>query len=315
MINGEAVGNFLFKLSRYSTKILIKAMAVCMMVYSVANIYMQLNYNLYGGDFIAIAYGITLIVSVIALFTRKVDVFRLVGIFALMLAFQRFYAKLVVFSWDDSDFTIVVNLIFMGMAVNMMITGVSFLIGKVIRRTSMMVSSTIMAVYEFFLLEYFMIPYGITEPWIYYAAMLCLIGMYLCIIGLMDVDSIRYSTKIAKYSKSLESFRNEHQYDRGSAISHEAARALVDSRSPLWKPGKGGPVEAELHFVIEGYSTNANVTVQKWYNDDRLFFTIHDQPGSILFANRFAVDTIQMLDNKVRLVGKDGTDAILWVRG
>lgn len=314
MINGEDVSKFLLMLSRHSTKILSKAMALLMLFYSVTSIYLQLNYNLYGGDLIVIAFGATTILALITLFTKKVDVFRLVGIFAMMLAIQRFYVKFAAFSWDTSDFVIVVNIIFMGMAANMGITGASFLVGKVIRRTSMMISSTTMALYEFFCLEYLPHPVVIDEAWIYTACMLCLIGMYLCIIGLMDMDSVRFSTKIAKYSKILESYRNEHQYDRGAAVSHQVARALVDRKSPLWKPGKGGPVEAEMHFVLEGYSTKAKVTVQKWYDDNRLFFTVQDEPGSILFAKRFAVDTIQMMDNKVRLVGKDGTDATLWVR-
>ncbi len=314
MVDTYDMTELLRNLSIRSTKVLMFALTLFMMAYSVLSIILQLEYNMYGGDLIILVFGATLVVSVIALLTKKLDTFRVVGLFALLLAVQRFYVKFINFSWDDSTFTVLFNLYFMGLAVNLMITGTSFMFGKVIRRTSMMITSILMAMYEFMVMEFLSQPPSADGANIYYACLTCLTAMYLCIAGLMDVDVIRNSTRTARYSKALESFRNEYQYDRGSAVSHEVARALVDRTSPLWRPGPGGPVEAELRFVIEGFSTVTYVIVQKWYGDDRLFFTIHDTPGSILYANRFAVDAIMLRDRKLTLVGKDGTNATIWVR-
>ena len=314
MIDTYGLTEFIRKLSVHSTKVLVIAMALFMLVYSVACIFLQLDSDMFGGDLIIVAFAITTVMSVLTIFTKKIDVFRLVGLFALMLAIQRFYVKFIGFSWDNNTYTVLFDLYFMGLAINLMVTGISFTFGKVIRRSSMMITSILMAIYEFIVLEFFSAPPTVGEAGFYYAYLICLIGMYLCIAGLMDVDLIRNSTRNARYSRSLEAFRNEYQYDRGSAVTHEVARALVDRSSPLWKPGTGEPVEAEMRFVIEGFSTVTYVIVQKWYGDDRLFFTVHDSPGSILFANRFAVDGIRLTDRKLTLVGKDGTNATIWVR-
>jgi len=216
MIDTYGLTELLRKLSTHSTKVLIIAMALFMLVYSVSCIFLQLDSDLFGGDLIIVAFVITVAMSVLTIFTKKIDVFRLVGLFALMLAIQRFYVKFMGFSWDNNTYTVLFDLYFMGLAINLMVTGVSFTFGKVIRRNSMMITSILMAIYEFIVLEFFSAPPTVGEAGFYYAYLICLIGMYLCIAGLMDMDLIRNSTRDARYSKSLEAFRNEYQYDRGS---------------------------------------------------------------------------------------------------
>jgi len=315
-VNG--VSEFFRKLSLKSTRILVVLMALLLMAFSAINIWMQVEYDIYAGDLIIlIPFCATFAIALISLFTRRIDVFRLIGVYALMLGFQRVYINVVTVDWNNGEILeLLFGLIFIGLGLNLMLTGVSFTIGKVIRRTSMMITSIALVVFELFKFE--IVSYieydeqDLMTAYILYKV--CLIGMYLCIIGMMDSEDVRGSIKDARYANTLNTFRNERQHDKGTSVTRDVAQALTDYSSPLWKPGPGGPVEAELPFVIKGYSTNSNVVVQRWKGDDRLFFTIHEDPGSILFANRFAVDRIELQENRIHMIGKGGIDAVLWVR-
>ncbi len=318
MIDIYQTNELVRKVSLKSTKILVVTMAVLLMVYSVFNIWLQLAYDAYSGDLtILVPFGATFVIALLSLFTKKVDIFRLIGLYALILGFQRLYLRVVMMDWDENVLDTIFSLIFIGLALNLMLTGISFTIGKVIRRSSMMITSLAMIVFELFTSELAINLEDDPDADIVFLLIfykVCLIGMYLCIIGMMDSEIVRNSTKDAKYAVIMDKFRNEHQYDRGAGISSDVANALTDYSSPLWEPGPGGPVVAQLSFVIKGYSTEPHVIVQRWKDDDRLFFTMYDKPGSILLGNRCAVDKVIVNEDTIHMVGKDGTDAVLWVR-
>lgn len=305
------------KISDGFTRVLTVVMAILLMVYSAFNIWLQLEYDAYAGDLvILIPLGLSFVIALLSLFIKRIDAIRLVGVYALILGFHRFYLRVLTTDWDADPVGSLISILFILLALRLMFSGISFARGKVVKRRSMMITTMIMVVIELVTSEiagnFADIYPELIYPLVFYK--LCLVSMYVCLIGLLDSELIRDSTKDAKYANAINAFRNEHRYDQGAAITSEEANALTDYSSHLWKPGPGGPVESELNFVVRGYSTQSYVVVQRWRGDDRLFFTVHGKPGSILFGNRFAVDRIDREKGAVHLIGKDGTDAVLWVR-
>ena len=140
-------------------------------------------------------------------------------------------------------------------------------------------------------------------------------ALYCVYIFLLSSEEIRSRELLEHQSRALDGIRTTYICDPNAHIDREVAIdvANINGNWGMWKDKRGwGPVEYEYRFTIKNRHDHTYVTVQKWNDSDRLYFTVaKNHHGSLLDANRFAVDEI-LLDgspeecNNIRFFNKEG---------
>lgn len=291
-------------------------LAALMVIYSVEELYQYMTI-----DFIDVQWYTTLSYlflffgGVIILIDRNRNLLRSVGIYAIALGGYRFFtAAPHVHAGTPLGF---VYLIICGLAINLLISGRSFIFLKVSRnRISLMISTlTLLLVYLSSIV--FMIHAGFTirecAEFMPGAFIACL--MYAFYIGILDSEVLRASDALAIHNETLNKIRCTQYTDPESYMSPEAADVLskaFEDRSDWTLVTDGGPVDREFRFRIKNVDGTSEVLVQKWNDSEKLYFTISDHlDGTLLQAYRFSATSICRFTDEfshqwLRVFGRQG---------
>ncbi len=244
----------------------------------------------------------------IVIIVRK-DMVRTIGLYALALGSSRLLIRIENFD-TDGTVALVVNVLLILLALNLIITGISFSLGRVIRRMSMLITTSALLIINLiftFVSSFWILLSDETNP-IDAGKILIECLMYMALLIMLDSKQIRMGTSDGRHVKHLDNIRRSYRMDEDIHITPEVAHALFTRSGDMWKRVDDGFVEKELVFEAGGRSIDSYVLVQKWVGTDDLRFTVSSGPDSILFANRFEVNQIYIDGEFIQIFGKNGTD-------
>ena len=127
--------------------------------------------------------------------------------------------------------------------------------------------------------------------------------LFFIFLNMMDTDEARaYNTKV-RLRNSTDAMRRSHILNEKSRIWLSDAKVLSDKTFRSWtKLDDGGPAEYEYRFIIHCREGDSYIIVQKWKGMDKYFFTImHKRMSTVLRANRFSIDDIQLSEDMSKL--------------
>lgn len=241
------------------------------------------------------------------------DLIRCIGLYAVSLGLSRFALRLDILDFTDM-LPAAINCVMIILALNLMYTGLSFCMGRVIRRLSMSITSIILAMIDLIMLvtdgTQSILPF---TPYIDTTTRMAECVMYLVLLILLDTEYIRYGTSEGRIITHLTRIRENYRMDDDAHINPIVADNLICLDGSLWIRNNEGPVDREMTFTISGQTMEANVTAQIWRGHDCVYLTISSNPGSIIHANRIKVDVIRREGDVLHMYGKDGTDFIVGI--
>lgn len=241
-------------------------------------------------------------------FSAKKDLIRCIGFYALSLGLSRILIRYHGMA-DASTMSLALGWIFIIVSANLCYTGAWFTLGNVIRRTSMLLTSTLLTVVNLIIvifghaLESALEIQILTNDPSYY--MINFI-MYLVLILLLDSEQIRYGTSQGKHVRHMDRIRSSYVLDKDSIVNRDVARCLLERDGPLWEHVGDGFVESEMTFKISGRTTDSCILAQIWGDTGRLYLTIMSQDGSIINANRLPIDVITEKNGRLHFYGTTG---------
>ena len=237
------------------------------------------------------------------------DQVKTIGLYAISLGLTRVIVRCTAMDFN-SFFSIAINFFPLLLAINLIYTGSHFALGRVIRRTSMMFTAIILALLDLVMLIF---P-GLMPPSRDPVAVSIECIMYFLLILILDTEQIRYGTSIGEHVMHLDRIRNSYRLDTGTFITPDVANNLMFRSGNLWTPMGDGVVEKEMTFVVVGDNTDIFITAQIWVGKTPMYLTVQSEQGSIIRANRLAVDHVKREGDKLHFYGKDGTDFRLSVK-
>ncbi|MBR4226252.1 MAG: hypothetical protein IKR86_05690 [Candidatus Methanomethylophilaceae archaeon] len=264
-----------------------------------------------GSDILFYAGYVTMVLggSAVAVLSLK-DRIRMIGAYALTLGFSRLFLRLEDMFSTTEPVIIIIELMFVTLAVNFIRVGYHFARGNVVSRTSLIVSASILASTDLLLmvadqyaseiLSY--LPFSL-DPYFYLVNFL----MYVAIVALLDTKIVRENTVLARYARVLDRVRSAHSLDEVSYISEDAARGLLERTGPLWRSIDDRIVQSEMVFDIVSGETRSTAVAQIWKGREPLFMTVVHEGDSVLNANRFRIDEVFESEGMLFGRGKDGT--------
>lgn len=294
--------------------VMCMAMGILMVVYGLVRMLFVDGYDEIDNKFIT---NVIMIVGgvFLTLYWRR-SLIRAIGIFAISLGLSR----IAIFSdqiQNGNIVTVIPCCILMLIAIALVLTGISFAMGKAVRRKAMMFTTLLMLGLNLIYVTVLIVVAGgiIDFGPAFYVNNLVGGAMYIVLFYLLDSEEVRYGTFDGRHVRYLDRVRNSNRLDYVTWIPKDAAEALLDPANRLWKPLSGGPADSEFAFLIGGKTVTAHVIAQIWADDPRIHFTVHANPGSIITANRFAADVITRVGDTIRIISKDGTDITLKIQG
>ena len=314
---GDRVNDGRQRLRRIMRKVptvMCMAMGLLMIAYGLIRVYLIDGFDVIDSKFVTnvimIAGGIFL-----TIYWRR-SLIRAIGIYAISLGLSRiaiFYDQI----QNGNLVTVIPCCILILIAVNLVLTGISFAMGKAVKRKAMMCTTLLMLGFNLVYLTTLVVVAGgiIDLSPTFYVNNIFGAAMYVVLFYLLDSEEVRYGTYDGRHVRYMDRVRNSNRLDHITWIPKDAAEALLDPGNSLWKPLSSGPADAEFAFLIGGKSITAHVIVQIWQNDPRIHFTVHAEQGSIITANRFSADVISREDDQLRIISKDGRDITLKIRG
>ncbi len=262
--------------------------------------------------------------AILILIDQSNNVNRAVGLYAMAIGIDR------IVKWTDSlnpphGIVFVFAIVMIGFCVNLIVTGFFFLRGYVRCRPGMMFGTCVLfflnGAWILFMMFNLEIPFETIA--LEYPDTIVLLFIYALLIYMLNTEQIRKSSDEERYDSVLSSIRKITACEEGSLITKQTADVLskaFDNRSE-WKKIENGPAECEYDFtIIHTVGDYSYVTVQKWKDNDNLFFTVSDhKEGTIIDAYRFNVDVIdESVDDTGRrfisMYNKDGLFIRLMVR-
>lgn len=297
-----------------STPALTKVMGVMLIYYATMTFYSAYTIkegNVGWNDSLSVIF--LMIFATLILVDLKSHINRAIGLYAFAIATNRIL-KYGEYLNPPQGIVFVFSLVMIGMAVNLLITGMSFINSTARGRGSMIATTTIMLTLTAGSLLYTMKngffgmpPLSIEDVIHYTPDTLALIVLYIMLLCMLSTDTIRKSSKGEKNNRVMNMIRLTDACGSTSYITRSDAVTLSNAfsdRSAWMKYNDHGPVESEFKFrIIHDIDDYSYVTVQKWKGSERLYFTISDHDkGSILNAYRFYSDQIKILDEGKTLV-------------
>lgn len=297
-----------FKILPYALGI---AMGILLLTYGGYLLYKDVYVSIEPSSLIVIAHIIMTISGLFIIIVGRRDLIRCIGLYAVSLGLSRFALRLDILDFDDMV-PAAINCVMILLAINLMYTGASFCMGRVIRRLSMSITSIILAMIDLLMLvtdgSQSVLPF---TPYIDTNTRFVECIMYLVLLILLDTEFIRYGTSEGRIVTHLTRIRENYRMDDDAHINPIVAENLLNRDGNLWIRNNDGPVEREMTFTITGNTMEANVTAQIWKGHDGIYLTISSNPGSIIHANRIKVDVVRREGNVLHMYGKDGTDFIV----
>lgn len=250
----------------------------------------------------------------IVLFFRR-DTVRTVGLYAVALGFSRIVIRYEAMETIGNPVMLAIQFLLLLLAVNLVYTGLSFSVGRVVRRISLMVTTVILSLWELIAA----LGLGDTDSIIGIAiggpvGHLIVAAMYWVLVIMLDSKQMYYGSQEGVHAIKLDRIRRSYRMDEESFITPEVAQSLMSRSGPLWKGINDGFVEKEMTFLINQRVSEATVVAQVLSGQDALYLTILADSGSVVFANRKKVDCITMSNEQIHMYGKDGTDFTLKVQ-
>lgn len=241
------------------------------------------------------------------------DLVRTVGLYAITLGLTRVLMRYDVIVNPSSNILVVmVNWVLFLLALNLIYTGVSFARGMVIRRASMMVTA-----FAFIGLNVIMMALPLEAMGIQTldnTTRFIEVVMYIVLILMLDAESIRFGTSDGRHARHLDRVRASYRAEPWAFITPDEAENLLSGKGPMWREIDDGIVEREMVLRVSGRDIETTIVVQKWCGEDFLRFNVTPNSGTIVFANRLAVDRIVRDGDRIRFYGRDGTDFVYSVK-
>ena len=235
---------------------------------------------------------------------------KMIGAYAISLGASRFLLRIEDICSTDDVRIIFIELIFVVLAVNLVRIGLQFAKGNVVSRTSLILTSSILASTDILLMvigQYDWIYEGIlpfdTDPYLY----LLNFFMYVAMVALLDTEIIRENTEMAIHAKILDRIRHAYTLERNACISDNVARELINRSGPDWKEINDEKVQSEMTFDIEWEESGSTAVAQIWKGKEPLFVTVMSRGDSIFNARRFSIDRLYESNGRLYGYGKDGT--------
>lgn len=241
---------------------------------------------------------------------------RCIGIYALALGLSRLLFRLSSINVEE-PVSMFINMAFIIMAANLCYTGVSFIRGYVIRRSSMLITSSLLALMSLLLFSMGPTIEGQTglkiltySPEVYMVNFV----MYLTLLLLLDSVQIRFGSPEEMHAGSVERIRASYRFEKGSAITRAEARCLLDRKGELWKDIGDGFIKSEMSFRISGIAFGTTAIAQIWEGSDDLYLTIYPSEGSVVAANRLKIEHLFESEGKLYFYGHTGADFSLIIK-
>ena len=246
--------------------------------------------------FIKISMGLFII------FDPKRNLMRSVGFYALSLGLARIVSTLPMLG-SESDLFFIVALVMLGMGINLVVSGYSYLQDVSRGRFGMTFGSAALAIImALSLIMMITTPdddeYGLNAGYMLVYSVYLI--QYLLILLIMDSDEFRFSSWQEKSVRKLDNIRLSYSLTPGTQISREDARIMkhmFDDRASWTPVDDGGPVECEKRIRLVDEKVSTVMIMQKWKGSDKIHITIStSNDGTILQANRFYVTEVSADD-------------------
>lgn len=297
-----------------STPVLTKVMGVMLIYYSTLTFYSSyvvnegnVGWNIY------LSVVLMMIFATLILVDLKNHINRAIGFYALAIATNRIL-KYIEYLDPPSGAIFVFSLVMIGIAINLCITGISFIKSTARGRGGMVAATSIMLILTVCSLLYVMKngyldipPLSIQDVIEYIPDTLALIVLYIMLICMLSTETIRMSSKDERNNRIMNMIRLTDACGSTAHIARSDAVVLSNAftdRSAWKRYSDHGPVESEFKFrIIHDIDDYSYVTVQKWKTAETLYFTISDHDeGSVLNAYRFHSNQIKIIDDGYTLV-------------
>lgn len=305
---GALLWNAILKGVHKTVKVVLKLMpfiiALMMFLYGAARLYNGISgeqsftnyWYVYISSILMVVCGILMAVF------YKAPMTTLIGFFTIGIASNRLLQGIYMFfQHPDSDVLmfayLIISLIFIALATNMLISSSFYFRGISRKRRGMLISGILFLIFELVQIVLFLRS-GMSLPEIFqtYPSEILRIALYVVYIILLSTEEIRNRELLEHQSRALDGIRTTYLCDPFARIDRQEAVKVANlyGNWDMWKDKRGwGPVEYEYRFVIKNRNDHTFVTVQKWKGCDRMYFTAaKNHHGSLLDANRFAVDKI-----------------------
>lgn len=295
-------------LSNYILAALMVAFGTVQLIYAYTDEYTTLTWLL------ALSYIVMLVGGAVIILDRNRNLLRAVGIYALALGFYRF-----IFSFpsiEPGNPYGMVSIVVCALAINLMISGRSYLKGVSRgRRLAMISTFLLLMVCVTLFITLMHAGLGLVDCMKLMPGAFVMSIMYAFFIGILDSEELRSSDILAIHNDTLDKIRCIQYTDPRTSIPRETALVLAkvfEDRSDWHPVDDGGPAECEYRFVIENKDKGSEVLMQKWKGSESIYFTISDYlDGTILQAYRFEADSVctdgdPSICSWVRIFGKKG---------
>lgn len=239
---------------------------------------------------------VTLVVFGIAilLFNRR-DLMRSAGMYALALGAYRFlHAAPNIHRGEPTSYVFLFLTI---IALNLMISGMSYLRGVTRGRKTMMLSTSLLIAANVSIILYGVHSgMSLVEYFRYMPGTVIMIVMYTVFLGILNCEQLRTKDLQEIHNRTLDEIRCTWCTMPDASIRRDAASVIYRmfrDRSD-WTPVQdGGPVECEYRFEISNKKGTSHALVQKWKGMDPIFLTISDHlDGTLLHAYRFEATSV-----------------------
>ncbi|MBQ3685308.1 MAG: hypothetical protein II933_02775 [Candidatus Methanomethylophilaceae archaeon] len=241
------------------------------------------------------------------------DLVRTVGLYAITLGLTRVLMRYdAIVNPSSNILVVIVSWILFLLALNLIYTGISFARGMVIRRASMIATAFAFIGLNVFLMALPLAAMGIQT--LDNTTRFIEVVMYIVLILMLDAESIRFGTSDGRHAKHLDRVRASYRAEPWAFITPDEAENLLSGTGPMWREIGDGIVEREMVLRVSGRDIETTVVVQKWCGEDILRFNVTPNSGTIVFANKLAVERIVRDGVRIRFYGRDGTDFVYSVK-
>ncbi len=245
---------------------------------------------------------------------------RSVGLYALSMGLSRVVMVLpLLLSQEDISNGIGWLIALLGF--NLIYSGYSMLSGSVRGKWGILIASGCYVVIYLLLIGFIILMFQGNSPEFIFdivSPYILNFMMYFVLLWLLDTDEIRYGDKMSRHISILRNIDNTHRAAGLLTFTPQDAKKLASGKG--WEEFhlQNGPVEKEMKLESETKTGITYVTVQKWYNDDHLYFTLSAyKDGTITLAERFRINRVVYNDdgnNLMYLLGDTGNIVLVDVK-
>ncbi len=266
------------------------------------------------GAFMFIAGGLLILLDSRRNFVRSV------GLYALSMGLSRIVmvAPLLL---SQEDFSNGVGWLIAILGINLIYSGYSMLSGSVRGKWGILIASGAYVFIYLLLIGFLILAFkdnGLEFTFNMVAPFMLNFMMYFILLWLLDTDEIRYGDKMSRHISILRSIDNTHRAAGVLSFTPQDAKKLASGVG--WEEFhlQNGPVEKEMKLESENKNGITYVTVQKWYHDDHLYFTLSAfKDGTVTLAERFRINKVVYDEHQIGtmyLLGDAGTLVVVDVK-